>query len=336
VTSKTDERTSWVSSGDAMTSTVLVTGAAGYVGRAVCEAASSQGSDVVALVRAPGLPAANHPRVRVIVVDWNDQQSLLNAVADVTPDSIIHCAGLPGIPECTATQLYESNVAAVWRLLDGVSAVGLDPTIVLVSSAAVYGASGARPIPEVQTPAPVGHYGWSKLIAEQVGMAFRTSAGLHVMYARPFNITGLDERAGSVVSRIATQLRHAPRGERMTVRVWEDKSVRDFVDVRDVACALLRIAERGVPGSAYNVCTGVGTSVRELIESACTLAGCSPEVIIERPDAVPTVSVGDPRALEELGWCPAFDLHESLRSVMQSAEDLPGAGAPERGMNPLS
>lgn len=308
-----------------MVARVLVTGAAGYVGRTVCKTAVRQGLDVTAMVRASELEFARRDSGRVVVADWDDLQSVGKCLRDASADVIIHCVGLPGTQGHSAAELYEANVAPVWRLLDAATTVGTRPRIVLVSSAAVYGAQGLAPIREDQEPEPSDHYGWSKLAAEHIGSAFCSSSGLDVMVARPFNITGLDERDGSVVTRVVGQLRGAGSGERATVRVWEDSSVRDYVDVRDVAIALLLIGVSGEVGKAYNVCTGHGTSVRDVIGLACDVIGCSPEVIVERPEMAGTTSIGDPSALTGLGWAPAWSLRDSLLSTMRGDAAVPAS-----------
>lgn len=286
---------------------VLVTGAAGFLGSAVCRAAVLEGESAVGLVRSGELVNPVHG-VTYREIDWTNDEAILGALAEAAPERIVHCAGATPRAEMSAAALYDTNVGLVWQLLDSVKTVAPAAGVAVVSSAAVYGPSPHVPTTEDEPLNPVTHYAWSKVLAEQTARAFAGADGVHVCIARPFNLIGVGEPRGSVVSDVIEQV-EAGAG---VIRVRETASVRDFIDVDDAARALLLLAERGEPGEAYNVCSGVGTSVGELLAEILRVWDSSAAIEVRGPAVHGTVSYGDGRRMRELGCSQDSDLAASL------------------------
>lgn len=278
---------------------VLVTGAAGFLGSAVCRAATAEGAPVVGLVRADELTEPVEG-VEYLEIDWRAPSAIGAVLAQVAPERIVHCAGATPRAQLTTAELYEANVALVWRLLEAVAATAPRAGVVVVSTAGVYGPTPVVPTTEDEPLDPVTHYAWSKVLAEQVARAFAQTEGMRVSIARPFNLLGRGEPKGSVVSDVIEQIEAGAE----VIRVRETTSVRDFIDVDDAARALLLLAERGEPGEAYNVCSGVGVSVAELM--GVLLWAWSSHAGVEATDlcAGASVSIGDNRRMRRLGWVP--------------------------------
>ncbi len=299
-----------------MAAALVVTGAAGFVGRRTLAAGIESGADVVGLIRACE-PAPDVPDARVVTVDWSSAASLSAALAELRPATVIHCAGhngrFSGAPDLEA--LYEANVASVWRLLEALRRSGLPARVVLLSSAAVYDPGAPAPVAEDAPLAPAAHYGSSKLVAERVAQAFRDHDGRPLIVGRPFNVLGPREPPGSVTSELATQALAAARGARVTVRLRETVSVRDFVDVDDVARALVVLADRGEAGRSYNICRGQAVAIDELVRHAARVWDRAIDLEVARPDARGTVSVGDAGRLRALGWQPRHDLDDILLRI---------------------
>lgn len=289
---------------------VLVTGAAGFLGSAVCRAALAEGSSVVGLVRAGELV---RPMEGVVYreLDWRDDTAVSTALAKAAPERIVHCAGATPRASISLSALYEANVGLVWRLLQHVTSDTPATRVVIVSSAAVYGSSPSVPAAEDEPLDPVTHYAWSKVMAEQAARAFVRADGVRVCIARPFNLLGPGEPRGSVVSDVIEQVKAGAE----VVRVRETTSVRDFIDVDDAARALLFLAERGEPGCAYNVCSGVSVTVATLIAEILRVWGSSATVEVLDQSNRGTVSLGDVHRLRELGWSPGSDLTDSLERM---------------------
>jgi GDP-4-dehydro-6-deoxy-D-mannose reductase len=296
---------------------LLVSGAAGFLGRRVRRAALDAGYQVTAVIRACerefARELADGP---VVELDWNDDAALAELLRTVSPRTIVHCAGhsgrfagAPDVPE-----LRDANVGLSSRLLEGVSRACPEARVVLLSSAAVYGVNPPIPTREDAPLLPVSDYGASKLLTESVAGAY-AAQGVCTIIARPFNVIGPGEPPGSVVSRLAAQALAVSPGDTARVSLREAASVRDFVDVDDVAQALVVLSSRGAAGAAYNVCSGRGVSIGELVDRASRVWQRRIELGVEDAAAVATVSVGDPSALAALGWRPQRSLEESLAAI---------------------
>jgi GDP-4-dehydro-6-deoxy-D-mannose reductase len=296
---------------------VLVVGADGFVGRHTVAACLERDwivrASVMPGLQAPVGVAGTHE------LDWLDQDVAVDMLESTVPAAIINCAGVTprtqGLP--MPRGLYEGNTALVWNILSALDASGLEARFVTVSSAAVYAESNEASIAESAFVHPETHYGASKLAAELVARRFAED-DLSVVVARPFNITGPGEPPGSVVTDLIAQFAGCP-GDETTIRMRETGSVRDFVDVRDVAAALAELASNGEASGVYNIATGEGTSVADLIETAAEVAGITLTVEVEAPDAPATRFVGDAVRLNLLGWNPTYSLEQTLTDMLAEA-----------------
>ncbi len=291
-------------------SRLLVTGATGFVGSAVCRVALEQGMHVWGLARA-GKPGEPIEGVAYRVFSGDASDSLESTLREIAPDRIIHCAGATPRVISGAEGFYEGNVRLTWQLLGAMRAAVPRAHMVLVSSAAVYGAAAPSPVSEELQPAPGSHYGWSKLVAEDIVGAFVAQDGLNVSIARSFNLLGGEEPAGSLISDVITQLDAGA----CTVQLCEDSSVRDYLDVRDGAAALLLLSSEGRAGEAYNVCSGEGVSVAEMVRLVVEVWGSSAAIEVQGPPTVPSVSVGSSAKLAALGWRAHSDVRTALERL---------------------
>jgi nucleoside-diphosphate-sugar epimerase len=297
----------------------LVTGAAGFLGSAVCRAAIAAGHDVLGLVRAGELMRPC-PGVEYRELDWaGDAAAMTAAIDSFRAEGIVHCAGATPRLAADTVALYDANVRLVWTLLAAIAAADADPGAVVVSTAGVYGPTPPVPTPEDAPLDPVSHYAWSKVLAEDAVRAFACSGGVRACVARPFNLLGVGEPSGSVVSDVAAQLEAAVPAT--GVRLREIASVRDYVDVDDAARALLLLAGRGVAGEAYNIASGEGVSVGELVGAILDVWGSDAKVSVADPKASGTVSIGSPAKLRALGWQPASTLGDSLVRVRDARRE---------------
>lgn len=281
----------------------LVTGATGFLGRALCDE----------LARARWRVFAAGRRTHGDLADPAVASSLLQAAK---PDVVFHLAGGRSTAPGVERRLTET-------LLWGVLAERPRARVVIVTSAAVYGPRGvdAPPLREDAPLRPASAYGRVK--AEVHGLAAAFAHRLDVVEARPFNAIGPGAPEGTVLGDVCAKL---ARGER-AVRVGSVTPVRDFVDVRDVARAFRRIAERGRRGEVYHVCIGEGRTVRELLEALARAAG---PFRWRAAPAVADVSVGNPEKIRrELGWKPEVAFAQSVADAWASWATR-GAGARPR------
>jgi GDP-4-dehydro-6-deoxy-D-mannose reductase len=303
---------------------VLVTGASGFVGTHLVAALRRSGSVAVTGV---SRHAVQDGADRWEVADVTAPGVLDAVVARVRPDEVYH---LVGQTRGTDADVERSNVESARAMLAAVRAHAPHATVVLVGSAAEYGAVPAehQPVGESWSGAPVFAYGRAKAAVSALARDAAAS-GMRVMVARPFNVVGAGVPAtlvvGAMIERLAVALAGPPP---RVAAVGDTTAVRDWVDVDDVADALVTIARLGAPGEAYNVCTGVGRPVSDVVDALRTLAGGGVAVEsrsgISRPGEVRSM-VGSSAKLRALGWRATRDLGGSIRAAWEGAPVTGGA-----------
>jgi GDP-4-dehydro-6-deoxy-D-mannose reductase len=198
--------------------------------------------------------------------------------------------------------------------------------IVLLGSAAEYGEVpiDQQPVRESFQGHAVTAYGRAKAKVSALAFEAAVTHGTEVVVARPFNVVGAGISAGLMVGAVIERLRKAladPPPRRL--RVGRTTAVRDFVSVTDVARGLSLAAERGVPGEAYNFCSGVGHSVAYVLQRLIALAGTSVDIevdstLMRHGDVDSLIGSWDKAALE-LGWAPQVPLEDSLVAAWNAA-----------------
>jgi GDP-4-dehydro-6-deoxy-D-mannose reductase len=295
----------------------------------------AQGGRVFGLVRPSSAPLAG---CEVVVADLLDAEAVARVVRTLAPQRIVHLAAQSSVKESWADPeaTLKTNVLGLLHLLEGVRKAGLRPRVLVVGSADEYGAvaDAARPLGEDAPLRPVSPYAVSKVAQGYLALQYALGHGLSVVRTRTFNHTGPGRGAVFAESSFARQIADIEAGRREPrILVGNLEAVRDFSDVRDVVRAYALLAERGAPGEVYNVCSGRGVRLRELLDELLGLARIPLEVRLDparlRPSDVPAL-VGDPSRLRRsTGWSPRHTLAEALRDLLEAWRARVGAGEGE-------
>lgn len=306
----------------------MVTGGAGYIGGHVVAALRRDGVPVVVLDdlstgRAARLPL-DVPLVRGRVGDARVLRSVLAGA-----EGVVHLAALTSAPESVREPLayYRANVGDTATLLKAMADAGVD-RIVASSSAAVYGSAAGAALTEQDVPDPANPYGTTKWIGERLLAEVGAATGTASVALRFFNVVGAatpalaDTRGTALLPRVLRAATGAPLQVHGLAHPTPDGSaIRDFVHVRDVAeahvAAVHRLVAGGSGSAVYNVGTGRGCSVLELIALAERVTG-RPVPWTPGParPGDPSRSVADPALIgRELGWHARWDLTDAVRSV---------------------
>jgi GDP-6-deoxy-D-talose 4-dehydrogenase len=249
---------------DASRSRALITGIGGFTGRYVAAELREAGYDIVGLGQA-GLDDVD---AEVHAVDLCDRDAVRAFVSAQRIDAVVHLAAISFVAHGDADAIYRVNIVGTRNLLEALAENAHAPRIVvLASSANIYGNATVEPITEETPPSPANDYAVSKLAMER--MAALWSDRLPIVFARPFNYTGVGQSLNFLVPKIVDHFRRGAR----EIELGNTDVVRDFSDVRDIARMYRVLVERAPVGGTFNLCSGIGHSLDDILESVGALAG---------------------------------------------------------------
>ena len=301
-----------------MSPTALVTGGAGFVGQWLARGLLARGTAVVSLSLhspIPGILSASEAGD----IEWRhgdirDADMLRHTIEQARPELIFHLAGVSFVPEArdAPATAYEINVLGAVRLLAATAALKatgkMDPLVVIVGSATQYGRhdAGEMPLDDASEQRPQDVYGASKAAQEIASLQMCRAEGVRVICTRSFNHSGVGHAEHFLLPALVRRVL-ALRGEPdPRLAMGNQDSVRDYLHVADVVEAYLRLAESGIPGEVYNVCSGEGVSAGQLASEVLLRVGSNAEITTDpalvRGVDVP-VLVGSPAKLARTtGW----------------------------------
>lgn len=296
--------------------TLLVTGATGFVGRHVAHAVEA---GEFGPVRLQVWPAG---------IDLRDAAAVRDVVAAIQPDHVLHLAAQSFVPRAfeDPAETFAINVQGTVHVLDALRRAAFRGRFLYASSGDVYGLvpEDALPVGPERPAAPRNPYAASKVAAEQLCLAFHRSEGLDALIARPFNHVGPGQDARFVLPALARQVVAIASGARAPViEAGDIDTTRDFLDVRDVVGAYAALFRAGRPGATYVVASGVERRVRDLLARLCDLAGVRADVRQDPAKLRPAEQrrmAGDASALRrDTAWAPRFDLDTTLSDILEHA-----------------
>ena len=269
-------------------------------------------------------------RTTLVPLEVSESTSVRAAVSRPV-DAIVHLAAIASGSEARQDpgRAWVVNAAGTARLMDAAVSLrdvgGVDPLVLVVSSAEVYGDGPATPRVETDPLVPQSPYAASKLAAEVAALEAWRRAGLRVVIARAFPHTGPGQSLLYVVPAFIQRLRAARAADAARVATGNLEPVRDLLDVRDVVQAYVALLQHGVPGEAYNVSRGEGVTLRELFTRLAELVGVRVEPVTDPA----LMRSGDIRYLvgnagklkEATGWSPRITLEQTLREMVNAQAD---------------
>jgi GDP-4-dehydro-6-deoxy-D-mannose reductase len=195
-----------------------------------------------------------------------------------------------------------------------------DTLVAVVGSSAVYGPREANemPLKELSEYRPTSMYAVSKIGEESLGYFYYSAHGMRIIRVRPFNMTG-PGKLYDACSDFTRGVIEVERGMKKELEVGNLETTRDFTDGRDAAKALWNIAESGEHGAIYNLCSGKGWMMKDILELAIKIGGREIKYIIA-PDKMrqmdDPIYIGDNTRLRSLGWQPGISMSETLKDML--------------------
>lgn len=308
---------------------VLVTGATGFVGSHLVEhLAHNTGWRIVGISRSlrhgADLRRAS-PGLELRAADLNEAGSIDALMGELKPDGVIHLAGQPLEPVSWAdpAATFRLNVIGQINLFEAMLKANIRPRTVIGGSALMYGLvrDEDNPVTEDQPLRPSSPYAVSKLAADYLGYQYWISRQLPVIRMRPFNQIGPRQSPEFAIPAFAKQVAEIEAGRCDPILCTGNLTAeRDFTDVRDAAVAFRLALEKGEPGEAYNVGSGVGRSLQSLLDQLLSLTSAAirvePDAARFRPVDLPRIVCDATKFRQVTGWKPTIPIEASLRDTL--------------------
>lgn len=299
----------------------LVLGANGFIGGHVAAALDGEPDfDVVGAGLGRPLPGQDRGWREIDLLEAGGFDA---AVAAVGPDVIVNCTGATS---GTAADLIRLNVLTTAAVIDALARSRMRPRFIHIGSAAEYGPGPVGvPVAETASPRPVSPYGIAKLAATQLVTTAAAAGGLDAVVLRVFNALGPDMPPGTMPGGALRRLMNAVASSASRIEMGPLDSVRDFVDVRDIAGAVVAACRApSLDAPIVNVGTGTGHTAREFVRALAGRVGFEGEIV--------ETGSGSPRSAELawqvadvelayrlLGWRAAHDLASSVALMTEGS-----------------
>lgn len=262
---------------------------------------------------------------QTLALDITDKKAVDQIIALLKPDALYHLAAISSVQEgeSIGNKIFDINFFGTVNLLEAIREHSPQTRFLFVSSAEVYGEPrpGTLPIVETAELRPQNAYGVSKAAAELAVFEAHARHGLHTVRVRPFPHTGPGQADRFALSSFAKQIAEIRlKKAEPSIQVGNLEVKRDYSDVSDVVRAYRDAIENGKPGEAYNICSGEGKSISDLLQLLISCAGVEVE-IVQDPDRVRAVDVTEvygssQKAQRDFGWKPRVEREASMDSLL--------------------
>lgn len=288
-----------------MSGRVLVTGAAGFVGRHLL---AELGADAIAAQ-----------------ADVTDADALTGELRTAAPAAVCHLAAASSVADSwrSGAETWRVNVLGTVTLLDAVRAEAPEARTLVVSTGEVYGPTPGAPATEDTPPAPLSPYAASKAAAEVAAARAARAEGLDVVIARPFQHVGPGQDERFAIGSWTRQIACLEREGGGVLEVGDLTVRRDLTDVRDVARAYRLLLDPATPAGTYNVCTGRPVELAAVVDTLVGLARVPVEVrknpALTRRVDVPVLAGDAARIEAATGWRAEIPLEQTLADALEEA-----------------
>ncbi|MEI6437331.1 MAG: GDP-mannose 4,6-dehydratase [Candidatus Omnitrophota bacterium] len=298
----------------------LITGISGFVGAHLVEALLAQGHSIVGI---DAIAPANLSGVRFYQASLMDSVALKAVINDVAPERIIHLASASSVGTSweKPVDCFVNNTNIFLNLVEAVRSSKVSCRILSVGSSEEYGPVTQKDLPLSEDRAlyPMNPYAVARVAQEHLSRVYSQGYGLDIVCTRSFNHLGPGQSDRFVVSSFVRQAVEVSKGKRSAVTCGSLDIVRDFVDVRDVVSAYQLILDKGVSGGIYNVCSGRGVLLKDILATICNKVGVPASFLrsdqLIRPIDNPVI-VGCNAKLKQLGFSPVYSLDRSLDDLI--------------------
>ena len=310
---------------------ILITGGAGFIGSHLAEFLVNKGFDDVYVEYWKGESLENiehlKERIKLIKFDVRDSEEVRAVLAKIKPDVLFHLAAQSFVTVSwkEPKRTLETNIIGTFNLFDSIIKEGLKPVIISACSSAEYGITEEKEIPinENKELRPISPYAVSKIAQDMLSLQYYQSHGLKIIRARIFNTTGPRKRYDAC-SEFAKGIAEIEHGMSKKLKVGNLDGIRDFTDVRDCVKALWLLYEKGKPGEVYNICSGKGIKVGDVVKKLVGMSEKNVKVVKDKSKfriIDDPLYVGDNSKIRSLGWEPEINIDKTLLDTLEYWRD---------------
>lgn len=257
---------------------------------------------------------------KVHQINLTDHQATEDLIKEIQPDQIYHLASIASVGDSFEKRKFvlEMNASLQLNLLEAIKSFAPQSKMLHVSTALMYEANN-QAIDEKAQLGPDNPYALSKLFQDMMVYTFVKSEKLNIVRVRPFNHIGERQTLGFVVPDLAAAVAKVEKGQQDSIGVGNLNSIRDFSDVKDIVNAYILLMEKGQSGEVYNVGSGQGHTIKEILDLLISLAKTEIKVEVDpnkiRPVDLPYL-VCDNEKIRKLGWNSQHQLAETLERIL--------------------
>jgi GDP-4-dehydro-6-deoxy-D-mannose reductase len=297
---------------------VLITGINGFVGHYLKTYLLEQGIEVFGTSRKAQGDQSIYP------LNLYNEMDILNVLNKVRPTHIFHLAGESNVKKSWlhVKECFEANIHSTIHLFEAVKKFSEKVRIITIGSSEEYGAVNTVEKITEETPInPVNPYGVSKAAISMLSKQYFHAFGLNVIHLRPFNHIGPGQRLGFVTSDFAYQVAKINKEieKDPVMKVGNLDAIRDFTDVRDIVKAYYLIALKGKSGEIYNICSGKGIKIMDILNILLSLSKIEIQKEMDqqklRPMDVPAFIGANRKVYQDTGWKPKIPINRSLMDI---------------------
>lgn len=311
--------------------TYLITGANGFCGRHLVNIIPRH-NEIFGISRnIPEELISMHPHVTYERLNLLDHSSIYEFLKKYTPDYIIHLAAESSVASSWKgpVNMLNNNLISQINIFEVLRELELNETkIVIACSSEEYGLvkESNLPVNESCNFNPLSAYAVSKIAQDMSAYQYYQSYGMNIIRARCFNLIGPGQATYYALSSFAKQIADIEKGQREnTISVGNLDVVRDYTDVRSAMDAYYQIVTKSKSGYVYNICSGNGYNLKDLLDYLISLSESDIKIKIDpsrlRPSDLPVMIGDNTKIKNEIGWEPKIDIYESLIDLLNYWRD---------------
>jgi len=301
---------------------ILITGGTGFAGTHLVEYLISQKERNIHVTSHSGRDnflAELIPKENIHKLDLSNQKEVEDLIKNLQPDHVYHLASISTVENSfeKMREIMQNNIDLQINFLDAIKKFSKESKVLVITSAEQYKKSEEK-LSESSAIEPNNPYAVSKATQDMLAYVYSV-LGLKIIRARPFNHIGERQKTNFAVPAFASQIAKIEKNQQDILKVGNLEAIRDFTDVKDMVRAYHLLMTKGEIGEVYNIGSGFGIKVKDVLEKLTRMAKVKIQVV-EDPARMRPVDnhfiVADNSKIVALGWHPAIPIDQTLTRTL--------------------